>query len=434
MNFAVERMTVTIGAGSRRLDISRLPSASFAASYPGVSRTCKLPAAIVLGVDTPIGLTVVRELGCHHVPVIAVGRTPRAIGGASRFARRFVVRPADRSLAQWLPDLISESGAAAIFAISEGDLIELAGLPDVIDGCRILTPRKDQLDMVLDKRRTIDAARKCGIMVPDSWQPVAGRDIAVHARTLTYPVAVKWSDPPRVVAALAAAGIELQKVEYAETPCALLTILQRYDRFGHYPLVQSYCPGEGLGQMLMMAGGCARLCFQHRRLREYPASGGVSTLCESVAVTDHAGQMEKSGALLRDISWEGPAMVEYRYDRETGHYWLMEINGRFWGSLPLAHQCGAHFAWEHYRTAVLHETSAAPTPYRLRRARYLIPDSRRLVEQMRAPSARKADAIFDYVADFFDPQTGYYIWSTRDPGPWWRDAKNVVRRLLRLES
>ena len=189
----------------------------------------------------------------------------------------------------------------------------------------------------------MEAAQRVGLMVPDSWQPDANDDIAARVLTLTYPVAIKWSDPPQITRTLAVAGIALQKVEYADTPSALLAILQRYGALRQYPLVQSYCPGEGLGQMLMMADGKARLRFQHRRLREYPASGGVSTFCESVAIGEHAGQMEQSERLLREIGWEGPAMVEYRYDRTTGDYWLMEINGRFWGSLPLAHQCGAAF-------------------------------------------------------------------------------------------
>jgi protein-tyrosine-phosphatase len=36
-------------------------------------------------------------------------------------------------------------------------------------------------------------------------------------------------------------------------------------------------------------------------------------------------------------------MVEFRVDPETGRFWLMEINGRFWGSLPLAIFAGVDF-------------------------------------------------------------------------------------------
>ena len=36
-------------------------------------------------------------------------------------------------------------------------------------------------------------------------------------------------------------------------------------------------------------------------------------------------------------------MVVFKWQPETGKYWLMEINGRFWGSLPLAYAAGADF-------------------------------------------------------------------------------------------
>ncbi len=393
-----------------------------------------LPTAIILGVDTPIGLTVVRELGQHGVPVVAIGRTRGAIGGASRFAQRLLIRPSDRAMAEWLPEMIRDTGAAALFAISESDLLELAELPPLIEGCQILTPRKEQLDIVLDKGRTMAVAKAAGLLTPDSWQPFATDDLCAHIAALNYPVVLKWSDPPRVIAALEAAGLSFEKVEYADTPDALRGILRRYEAFGQYPLVQTYCPGEGLGQMLLIQNGKAILRFQHQRLREYPASGGVSSFCQSIPIARHRAQMKKSERLLRAIGWEGPAMVEYRYHEATGKYWLMEVNGRFWGSLPLASQCGAHFAWAQYRGAVLGETTGAPTGYRQRRARYLVPDTRRLVELWRSRSPYSADALVDYVADFFDSATGYYVWWSRDPGPLWRDVKNNFRRLLRLES
>ncbi len=34
--------------------------------------------AVVLGIDTPIGLSIIRELGQHGVPVTGIGRTPGA--------------------------------------------------------------------------------------------------------------------------------------------------------------------------------------------------------------------------------------------------------------------------------------------------------------------------------------------------------------------
>ena len=207
-----------------------------------------LPVAIVLGVDSAIGLTVVRELGRLGVPVVAIGRSVKAIGRYSRHTARFVVRPRARDLADWLPKVIRETGAAVLLAISEGDLIALADLPEVIEGCRILTPRADRLAVVLDKTRTLEAAAAVGIAGPPSWQPLTGEDFAAKAATLPYPAILKWSDPPAMWAALDAAGLPFEKIAYATDATDLLAKLVPYDALAVWPLVQGWCGGYGFGR------------------------------------------------------------------------------------------------------------------------------------------------------------------------------------------
>lgn len=389
---------------------------------------------LVLGADSPIGLTVVRELGARGVPVIAHGRSERALGRFSRFAREFLLDT--RPLAAWLPSYAAAHDLVAVMAVSEGHLIELAALRGKLGECRVLSPDAERLGLVLDKARTFEAARKLGIAVPGDWQPVAGEDHAARSAQLIYPVAIKWADPNAVQDALAGGGIALEKVEYAADAAQLTAILERYDGLARWPLVQQYCPGYGLGQMLHMADGKATLRFQHRRLREFPPSGGVSSFCASVPLDQHAMQMAKSEALLAALGWDGPAMVEYRLDPATGTYWLMEVNGRFWGSIPLAWHCGAHFAWEAYRVGVLGERGPGAGPTRQRRARYVIPDAKRTVIVLRdsaLPVAKRLVALGQFVLDFLDPRVRYYVWSLRDPGPLLGDLAAIVRRLLRRD-
>jgi predicted ATP-grasp superfamily ATP-dependent carboligase len=394
--------------------------------------------AIVLGSDTPIGLAVIRELGAHGVQVHAVSRTGVSIGGASRFAHAEHLRP-DGPIADWLPDLIAASGAQALLAISETDLIELAELPDVIDGCRILTPRAEPLAKVLDKSVTLALARSIGIDVPASWQPIKSEDFGVRARTIIYPVVLKWADPPSVIPILERQGIAFLKAQFVTNATALVAALERYDGVGLWPLVQKYCPGVGVGQMIYITDGEPVMRFQHRRLHEWPPEGGVSTLCEGVPLREHAAQMPKSEALLLAIGWEGPAMVEYRHDPGIGRYWLMEVNGRFWGSLPLASASGAPFAWEQYRREILGQTDVSAPPRSRLRARYMIPETRRLARVLFQRSAI-ADPFFkarpwrdllDYAAGFLRSGTRYYVWRGDDPGPFCRDVRNIVRKFWR---
>jgi predicted ATP-grasp superfamily ATP-dependent carboligase len=399
------------------------------------------PPAIVLGIDTAIGVTVLRELGAHGVPVHGIGRMANAVGRASRYCLGFSVRPAG-PLSDWLPDMIMQTGAKALLAISEGDLVALAQLPPIISGCTILTPRAGPLAIVLDKRETLARAAAIGIDVPISWQPLAGEDMLLRARTLTYPVIAKWADPPAIADRLAALGLPLIKAEYLHTAEALIALINRYEPLDAWPLIQSYCPGVGLGQMIHIAGGKAVLHFQHRRLHEMPPEGGVSTLCESEPLNTHSAQMAKSEALLASIGWEGPAMVEYRYDAEAGRYWLMEINGRFWGSMPLASHSGAEFAWGSYRRNILGQADTVQPAIKPRRARYMIPETKRLIQLLFKRQAI-ADPLFkptpmadliSYLSGFFDPKMRYYLFCWSDPGPFLSDIKTVLMKALRREN
>jgi hypothetical protein len=400
------------------------------------------PTAIVLGVDTPIGLTVVRELGGHGVRVHGIGNSGRSIGAASRFCSSFSLRAPRQTPSEWLPAIIAETKAKALFAISETDLVQLAALPEWIEGCRILTPRADPLAIVLDKQQTLARAAALGIDVPLSWLPQKEEIFAAKVAALTYPVVVKWPDPTRIVAKLATNNLEFEKAEFATNEAELMAILNRYAPLGEWPLVQDYCPGVGLGQMLYMAGGKATLRFQHRRMHEWPPEGGVSTLCRAEPAEFHEDAMQQSEALLAAIGWEGPAMVEYRHDPATGRNRLMEINGRFWGSLPLAWHCGAHFAWEAYRRSILGETDLLLSPRASLRARYMIPETRRLLRiivsrcKITDPSfmPRPWRDFIDYVVGFVDPRMRYYVFKWHDPKPFLTDIFSVLRKAARLDK
>jgi len=398
-----------------------------------------LAPAIVLGVDTPIGLSIVRQLGQHGVPVHLVGKSARSISARSRWVRSFTVRPPG-PLADWLPAFALNLAAGAIFAISETTLIELADLAPILGGAHVLTPRQPALGIVLDKIETLARARAFGIETPESWQPDVTEDFAGKAATLRYPVVAKWRDPNVSKPLLNDAGLEFHKAEYAADAVALLALLDRYRTIGLWPMIQSYCPGHGLGQMLYMENGRATLRFQHRRIHEWPPEGGVSTFCTAEPLDLHAAQMAKSEALLASIDWDGPAMVEYRYDPQTGRYVLMEINGRFWGSMPLAHVCGADFAWEAYRRRVLGDGSEMPLPGSNIRARYMLPETRRLLRVLFDRDAIvdpyfKARPLRDlaaYLLGFFDPRMRYFVFSLADPGPFFRDMQSGLIKIASL--
>jgi len=106
-------------------------------------------------------------------------------------------------------------------------------------------------------------------------------------------------------------------------------------------LVQGRIEGPGEGVFMARWGGKTIARFAHRRLREKPPAGGVSVYRESI-IPD-AAVVAACERLLDALDWEGVAMIEGKRDLASGAWRVMEINGRFWGSLQLAIDAGVDF-------------------------------------------------------------------------------------------
>lgn len=386
----------------------------------------RLLPAVLLGIDTPIGLAIVRDLGRRGVPVYGIARSARALGMASRHLARGLVREAgDAGTLAQLQALAAELGPACLFAIAESDITWLNGVRAQLPAYRMMFADADRMARVLYKDRTYEAAAAAGIDVPHTVHPRSMAQAAALAPGLRYPVVLKWANPNAVAAPLRAAGLALEKLCYCADAPALLARLSRYESLGTYPMVQEYRAGRGLGQFVLMQGGVAHCRFQHCRLHEWPPEGGVSTLCESIALTDHVALMAQSVALLRALDWEGVAMVEYRYDPATGRAALMEVNGRFWGSLPLACQAGASFPWLCYQLLGLGRAVRQPAYTAGVRCRFMVPETRRLLRVLAGRQPDRWRTLGSYLAGFTRADTRYFVYDRDDRAPMWRDLRNM---------
>ena len=116
--------------------------------------------------------------------------------------------------------------------------------------------------------------------------------------------------------------------------------LSRLHNKGVNLIKQQLIKGEARGYFAICNKGDIICEFMHQRVRQIPHTGGSSTAAKSI-------NDEKLALLCRDfltdIKWSGPIMLEFLYDPMYEHYYLIEINPKFWGSLDLAHQSGVDF-------------------------------------------------------------------------------------------
>ncbi len=400
----------------------------------------KKPPCIVLGLETQIGLGIVRELGRAGVPVYGIAQEPHAIGLYSRYLARgmVVLEPRSDALINTLRALGEELGNCCLLTVSEANLTWLAAHRNDFGRVRPIAPSQEVMQLVLDKQLTLEMARRVGINVPTTAEPSSWADFEMLVESFQYPAVLKWKDPAAVAGALDAAGLPMMKAEYVYSSHELKAVGERYKPVGQWPLVQQYCAGYGLGQFFYMhRGECIRR-FQHQRIAEWPPEGGFSSVCDSVPLSQHAELQERSIALLQAIKWEGVAMVEYRLNPLNGKALLMEINGRFWGSFPLAVECGAGFALIAYSLESGLGIPELAAPKSGLRTRMVATEIKRLIRIVLNPGSiadrsfkvQKLREIARFFADYFRPRVSYYVGSMADPKPFLADIANLARKAI----
>ncbi len=287
-------------------------------------------------------LAVARSLGRagHHVIVGSPRR--RSLAGASRFVRERALLPdplaAPGAYADAVDRAIGGTGAEVLLPISEASLLALLPRAPQL-GVIVPMPTLAAFERSRDKAVVLEVARGLGIGVPAQRVAASPADVP-RPEEIRFPVVLK---PARsVIEDLSGDGARAKSAVAQATDAAAYAAALRAIPAAAYPLlIQERIVGPGAGVFLLVWEGEPLAAFDHRRLREKPPSGGVSVYRESTAVDERS--LALSLELLRRFDWRGVAMVEFKTDQRTGRPYLMEINGRFWGSLQLAVDAGVDF-------------------------------------------------------------------------------------------
>lgn len=293
--------------------------------------------------DQRASLACVRSLGRAGYRCCVLGPNDRTLAGSSRFTQVAARCPDSLSdpdgYFESVRDRLAGWECETLIPITEQSLRVLLPRVDELEGVTVPFPQEEVFSAVSDKSRVLEEARGLGIRVPRQVVLQSAEDLndSIFPKDL-FPVAVKptrslagWAGGFRRKAVIFAADLEDLSGKIAGVPVE-----------GFPLLVQERIEGRGVGVFLLLWGGELRACVGHRRIREKPPSGGVSVVRESTS--PDPALLERSMALLSALGWkDGVAMVEYKEDRRTGEPCLMEINGRFWGSLQLAIDAGVDF-------------------------------------------------------------------------------------------
>jgi predicted ATP-grasp superfamily ATP-dependent carboligase len=361
-------------------------------------------------------LGIVRQLGPTHDVYVASPRQLSA-AGVSRYAYRALRCPLPTdspSFVAWLDSVIAEHSIDQIIPVGALACELLSTYRKRwLPGTSVVIAAPEQMAIALDKLAVARVAQRIGVLTPRTRQPRAIQELDDAGSEVGYPLVIKAALEGPTGVAYVSAPEQLRPTYEA--------YLQRYRwKSEALPFLQQRIIGPGFGVFATYQNGRCRRVLAHRRIREFPISGGASTCAE---LYDDPALLELGRRLLDALAWHGVAMVEFKLDAAQQAYYLLEVNPKFWGSLDLALAAGADFPGDLVTIGdgrILQD--APPATSRLRYCWPLSADLRYLVER---PQAWRS-----VLADWVSPRVRTNVsWS--DPLPNLVELAQTVRSLMR---
>jgi len=382
-------------------------------------------------------LAVTRALGQQGIRVIVGAETRKSLAGASRYcAGRWQYPPPLSEPSQFISSLVeavTRFEITAIMPVTDATLQVLAGLRDrfrpSVTGA---IPPLESYDLVSDKYRLMKLAQELGIPIPKTVFVSDGTVAAVLDQVRAYPVVVK---PGRSLLRVDERWIKTS-VHYVSDVEELTDLYRRTPYLRSPSLIQERIEGEGQGIFGLFDQGRPCALFAHRRIREKPPAGGVSVLRESIELPKP--MVDAAVTVLERVKWHGVAMVEFKVDRHSKVPRLMEINGRFWGSLQLAIDAGLNFPYLLYQIMNGVPVAVPNNGYHIgTKSRWLLGDLDHLLLRLtksnlelhldpNPPSRGRCLAEF---CKLFQHDLHYEVESLSDPGPALAEYRAWLRHL-----
>jgi len=329
-------------------------------------------SVIVTNASSVKALVVTRSLGRKKIDVIATDSERISPTFFSKYSKSYFLTPsAEKKPEKFIKvmlEYVRKKRPAMLIPVNSTETLLVSKYKNKFTQF-IKVPFEEYSKMIQlhDKEILSEIATQLGIPIPKTYSIEDVSDIHKIANTVDYPVVIKLKE------ATSSKGIS-----YAYSKEELIkkykqTIIKFNLDKNNFPIIQEYIPGTGYGVSLLLNHGDLRAIFVHKRLREYPLSGGPST----VRISTRHPRMEKIAIkLLQELEWYGLAMVEFKLDERTNKPYLLEVNPRIWGSINQAVSAGVDFPYLLYTMAM--EGDVKPvTTYKLNvKTKYLMNDLR----------------------------------------------------------
>lgn len=396
-------------------------------------------SAIILDGHLKSALTCVRSLGKTGVTISVGAERKTGMALHSRYVSARFTYPSpyahqDAFIRAVKREAQRLGGKPVVYAFSDATYLSLYMHREELADCMTLVfPNTTSVEIAFDKAATYSLARVSGIPTITTYTPETKEEVSQLGDTLAYPVVIKtrrsvtWKDGKGV---FGSAIFIHNKSELQKTFSTLKETL------GESPLIQKLILGEEYGVEMLAKEGDVYARIVHHRIRSLSPTGGASVLKETLYDGELKNLLEEYAKILvTKLAWSGPIMVEFKVDSDSREPYLMEINGRFWGSLPLSIFAGVDVPYLYYLHAVKGDVPQEVIVARDRVvSNHFLGDVRHLLRvfftrdlMRKILYPKRLSALRDFIR--LPRETKSDVWSFRDPKPAFFEVVDYFYRL-----
>jgi predicted ATP-grasp superfamily ATP-dependent carboligase len=393
--------------------------------------------AIVLDGGLKSALAAVRSLGRRGIFVSAAAERKSGMALHSRYVRARFVYPSPYTDSEGFvravkAEAVRLGGKPVIYTFSDATYLALyAARESLREYATLVYPPEKSVEIAFNKAATHSIARLVGVPTITTHMLESREEVARLAETLSYPAVIKTR---RSVTWHEGKGV-FGSASFVHTREGLVQkFTELKDVLGEAPLIQDLIRGEEYGVEMIADDGVPRACIVHHRMRSLSPTGGASVLKE--VITEgvlHDQMVMYADRLVKELAWSGPVMVEFKVDADSREPKLMEINGRFWGSLPLSIAAGIDMPYYYFLLATGGEFPEAVSP-RHTVTRHFLGDAKHLLRVLFARDKMRSSHYpkrMTAMREFFKLPTGTQsdVWDWRDPKPAFMEVIDILKRI-----
>ena len=300
------------------------------------------------------GLSIIRELGRHDVPVIAMDCI-RSVGTYSCYAKfQRCPNPAEQEskFIEFLYDASKKADGKPVL-IPTNDVWAMAishhkkELQEVASPCVADEP---VVELLTNKIAFNQWCEQKGFPVPHIWSVLDHKSVPADSFPLVLKPIARRRSSDRQENINDQKVFDKNRMILVNSKEDLLKKVGELGELGKDFFIQEYIPG--LSDTMYTIGVYAdrshdvKGIFTGRKVRGYPADIGDCRLGQSQHIPESL--IEMAVRLCKKIGYSGIGEIELKKDGQSGRFKLIEINPRSWSWIGITPSCGVNLPWMAY--------------------------------------------------------------------------------------